>query len=167
MIYNYDNLPDYLVMLQGFPFDHIDAKVVGAHNFQEKLDTLLETRPTDIQPCFLYCYPINTEDSRRFPMYFPEYNEYLIGEKWKPEQQIEFAAGSQYIIPKHTIRNHPVSFYQHIRDMLQNSKIVTLDNAHRPGRLGARIGFQPDQIHGWLLERLFMYLFVGSPNHEN
>ena len=50
---NYYNLPDYVILLQGHPFDHADD--CTQENIQQKIEDLVGSKPK--QSCFFYRGP--------------------------------------------------------------------------------------------------------------
>jgi hypothetical protein len=150
IIEHYDHLPDFLILVQGNPFDHMNPAITPM-NFQENLDYLMN-HITTIYPLFTIKY----KETITYPgIKAKEYYRFIFGEP-VPEI-IEYAPGSQYIIPKQSIYMHSRSFYQNINEMLLHSKIVDYHIAHYHD-----IPFDPYTIHGWCLERLFYYLFSSS-----
>jgi len=150
IINNYSDLPDYLVFMQGSPFDHMSG--VNANNFSTEILTLINKKVDLVTPLFTnlwsechYMYPgIKTR----------EYYSYLIDSTQIPDT-MQFAAGCQYIIPKSSILKRDVEFYKKIHEMLLKNTIQNVGMAC----YGAN-EFNPDMIDPWCLERLFMYLFI-------
>ena len=154
IINNYDNLPDYLILLQGNPFDHFfsifsNNIVLTSKNLQSAIDNYIQLKVTEITPLFIYYLrenkPYKNILSDRYYKLFFNHN--------MPEF-IQFAPGCQYIIPKKSILNRPLTFYKRIHYMLLNSPIITCEEAHNGEPF-----YDPNSIHGWCLERLFLSIF--------
>jgi len=151
IIEHYDNLPDYLLLVQGDPFDHMYN--VKPHTFQQKIDALVKRGVTDAEPLFTGVWRERHDkySGMNFHAYF---NLIFDGEEFPAPSSASFASGSQYIVPRDTILHRPKEFYTRLRDMLCRSTVdyadVHDDDADAP--------FEPSTIHGWALERLFMYM---------
>jgi nucleoside-diphosphate-sugar epimerase len=148
VINNYDNLPDYVIFLQGYPFDHMNPIV--PEEFQEKIDNLIDSKPKDIL-CFMqqpyverhYRWPsIKTVEYCKL-FFTPNFLEGTI-----------FSAGCQYLIPKQNILSRPIQFYMRIQGMLLNQKQLTIDIASE-----GHYEYEPHSMNGWCLERLLGYVF--------
>jgi len=151
IINHYDNLPDYVLLLQGNPFDHMFD--ITPLNFQEKIDTLIKESPDDIQSLFYY---ILHETRGTYPYILTrEYYSFFFEGPVPPT--CEFSPGCQYIIPKKNILSRPIQFYIKIHAMLINSNIIT---QHDSCFLYKE--FDPDSIDGWCLERMFFYIFSNN-----
>lgn len=153
---NYYNLPEYVIFLQGDPFPHIENENICAENLQENLTYLLNTYPPREKaiPFFtkwLY-YPKVPLHTSWPAFHFPKYYNLLFN-KEPPEVRF-FSAGCQYIVPRSTIISRPITFYMKLYDMILNNTINDFYHAHN-----VEEPFNPDAIHGWVLERLMGYIF--------
>jgi hypothetical protein len=152
IIKHYDQLPDYLIVLQGNPFDH--TKEVTSENIKSKIDWLLEQlnneQTSDAIPFFKkpLLEPHYPKPGLRVPDYY-----YKLFEGDIPDR-FEFSSGCQYFLSRDTIRNRSLNFYKKIYNMIINNKVTTFNQAH----YGKRNVFN-DTIDGWVLERLFPYIF--------
>lgn len=110
---NYDNLPDYIILLQGYPLDHFKSSKHGSLN--DYILTRISTKPTDIIPLGI------TRKNRRhlLGLNLDLYYEYLL--KDTPPTSYYYTIGSQYIIPKQKILNKPLSFWTNLHKMTYNS----------------------------------------------
>lgn len=146
----YHDLPDYMVLVQGHPFDHM--KGINEDNFLEKLEDIIKDKDsiTDILPLFtpLYSEEHYWNKGLKTKEYFSHFFE---GDISKINI---FAAGCQYIIPKANILSRPIQFYMHIYAMILNNKTLTSYDSHHHGI------YDQNSIDGWVLERVFMYLFM-------
>jgi len=150
IVNNYYTLPDYLVFVQGHPFDHFDTEYIDEDNFQSKLDALIESKPTDVQHLFRKIY---VEDHYHYPsMKTPEYYS-LFFDSPVPPKSI-FASGCQYIVPKENILSRPIQFYMKVHAMTLNTTVLT----ERESSFG-NVPFDIMSINGWCLERLLLQLF--------
>jgi hypothetical protein len=151
IIANYNNLPDYLILVQGYPFDHMTD--INEDNFQIKIHELIQQKIDNVQTLFTEkhiewhecCVPLKVKE------YFSHFFKEEISED--PVVSV-FAAGSQYIIPKQNILHRPIQFYKKIHYMLLNALEVTVEDANY-----SENEFTSESINGWTLERLFMYMF--------
>ena len=147
ILQNYDNLPDYTLFVQGHPFDHMCN--INPQNFQSELDRLLNEKP-DTTP--LFCGLHNEHYTLYAGLNVKEYYEFLFNESCPEITQ--FAAGAQYIVPKHRILQRPKSFYETLERMITESTIVNVaiacSNEH---------SFNEKEINAWTLERMFYYIF--------
>lgn len=150
IIANYDALPDYLLLVQGRPFDHM--KGVDADNFQQKIDALISSRPTEIQPLFAEWY---IEAHNHFPaIRSREHYEYLFG-KPAPTESV-FCAGCQYIVPRESILSKPPEFYEQLHARIAKGE-CTYHRAHYH-----ICPFDASSMDPWTFERLGAYIF-GRP----
>lgn len=113
---NYDNLDDYLIFLQGNPFDHSPNVInklnyyINAHkntnlnlNFEFISETLIQSNLTG-GPCDYHGLPL-----------LDVYEE-LFGER-KTNMPFVFGAGAQFIVSREAILKRPKSFYEKIVKM--------------------------------------------------
>jgi len=149
IIGHYHELPDYLILLQGHPFDHMNN--IGPDNFQIEIDSLIGQRPARCEPLFKGWYHENhyTCPSIKTKEYYAFFFEGDV-----PPIEIVFAAGCQYIIPKECILCRPIEFYMKIHSMILKNPILTIEQA-----VNGTDPFYEDSIDGWCLERLFSYCF--------
>lgn len=144
---NYDNLPDYMVFIQAFPFDHAN---LNSQNFQEKINELIQSSPTETIPLFRELFYEN--HGRCHSIYSPEYYKFILG---FVDDTSVFSPGGQYLVKKSDILSKPIDFYKRIHAMLLNNDITNVDDLIIPGKFN----FSQHVIHGWALERLFYYIF--------
>lgn len=132
IIEHYDELPDYLVLLQGNPFDH-------CYN----LFTILE----DIgQPEVLVPLANNWKREVLDGEYtWDGFKECLIEFATKlglPRTvTLGYAAGAQYVVPRAVVHVRPKKFYE---------------------ELIARLNYKIDPLEGWAFERLWPYIFGAN-----
>tara|TARA_A100001015_G_scaffold321162_1_gene450503 strand:+ start:404 stop:1036 length:633 start_codon:yes stop_codon:yes gene_type:complete len=148
IIENYNNLPEYLIIVQGNPFDHMNN--VNYKNFQNKIDKLVKSNIDNITP--LFTNNLREKHYRFKSLKTPEYYSYLF--KGPVPMDMIFAAGCQYIIPKNNIINRPIEFYKKVHKMLINNTITEVNMA-----CDGKYEFNYNEINGWCLERLFPYIF--------
>ena len=98
---HYNNLPEYIIFLQGRPFDH-------SPNIIENVNKLLHDPNLQLNFEFLsesiHYSNIHTTFERVFG--FPS------------NMMCEFGCGAQFIVNKQNIINKPIQFYENIMDML-------------------------------------------------
>ena len=99
IVKHYDDLPDYLIFIQGNPFDHMYG--IDSNNFQNKLDELIKTVPTKPLPLFRNFVSESKDYQFIIILLVSEYFKYFFNEKLP--DIYEYASGGQYIIPKNCI----------------------------------------------------------------
>uniref|UniRef100_A0A6C0AZ08 DUF3431 domain-containing protein n=1 Tax=viral metagenome TaxID=1070528 RepID=A0A6C0AZ08_9ZZZZ len=144
IVHNYHNLPDYLVLLQGNPFQHTFKHV----NYLN-LNLIKNLRPKTIEPFFTdyHTEPLDVYKCLKT-------NEFLEFLNLQPEKERVFAPGCQYIIPKENILKRPLEFYKKIHSMLLNNTIITNEEAHY-----SDYPVNETTLNPWTFERIFKYLF--------
>lgn len=116
---NYDNLTDYIVFLQGNPFDHSPNIIPNLKRLinSDRLKNDFYFLSEKILGCNLtgckYHHP------SRLPIL--EIYKHLFDCN-KTEMQFEFGAGAQFIVSKKIILKKPKSFYLKIVKLLEHSK---------------------------------------------
>ena len=157
IINHYDNLPDYVIFLQGNPFDHMDG--ITPENFKENIDILLQSKPDDVMP---FMHGAIYEEHYRFPsIKSKEYAQLFFNVDF-PQGTI-FSAGCQYLIPKQNILARPIQFFMRIHGMLLNQKEFTNHVASLEP-----YDFDLYSINAWCLERLVLFIFSSKiPLQEN
>jgi hypothetical protein len=114
---NYDNLDDYTIFIQGYPFDHI-PNIISIINkliiYQDKLSIRFQA----LAPKLLSCDLVECKYHKGLPLY--KTYEYLFG---KPNKNIKylFGPGGQFIVHKLEILRHPKEFYLKIINLLSTS----------------------------------------------
>jgi nucleoside-diphosphate-sugar epimerase len=151
VINNYDVLPDYLVFVQGNPFDHMTG--VNSANFQKNIDDLISGSVSECKPLFANTY-VESENEWHRNFHLNTYYRQFFDSA--PPAQYRFAAGVQYIIPKAKVLSRPLSFYQRIHEMTLNTPILTVNDACNKSY------YNENSIHGWCLERLFLTMFMSE-----
>lgn len=153
----YDNLPDYLVLLQGDPFPHMHPGI-NPRNLQEKIRRLVEKRPTQIVP--LFC-DYNEENLYTFSgLMMDQY--YRLMFEGTPSPTLRFAAGNQYLIPKKDIQKRPKTFYKKLWKMSMKGDHYDTNTAHYEEKT-----MIPDEMIGWSLERIFPTIVMKeAPLHK-
>ena len=151
-IQNYDNLPEYLIFLQGDPFSHFSDVTVDKYNLQSKIDELVNSN-IDASPfcCNLHYQPRNIEDLDS-GLNTVQYFSFLFDEPIP--NKLCFACGCQYIISKKNILVRPKQFYEYIYNMISITPIITLENALYDSNI-----FDINHMSVWTLERLIFYIF--------
>jgi nucleoside-diphosphate-sugar epimerase len=148
IVNNYYDLPDYLIFVQGNPFDHM--KNINEDNFQDEIDKLINSGISDIMPLFTNIY---NETHRKFPFILSyEYYSYFF--EGDIPQESSFASGCQYIIPKQNILSRPIQFYMKIHAMTLNTNILTSHDSHYEYK-----EMDVNSIDGWCIERLMYFFF--------
>jgi hypothetical protein len=116
---NYDNLSDYIVFLQGNPFDH-------SPNIISNLKRLLNTDRLKIDFHFLSENILGcnlTGCKYHHPSRLPILETYkMLFNGKETEMEFEFGAGAQFIVNKELILKKTRSFYLKIVKLLEHSK---------------------------------------------
>lgn len=149
IVNHYHDLPDYLILLQGNPFEHMEG--ITPDNLQEEIDTLLEQGVSDVQALFADLFI--EEHETNIGLRTIEYCHFFFDINNIPGV-CNFAAGCQYIIPRENIICRPIEFYMRLYTMICYNKILTSEESHCDGY------FVPDAIDGWTLERILLYFFT-------
>ena len=120
---NYKNLPDYMIFLQGNPFDHSPNIIT---NLKKTIQTIT-SRPNT--KCFhflseqIHISTLNIQCS-----IYPECKnihqnwERVFGETVQnknTDMECIFGAGAQFIVSKENVLQHPIEFYKNIVQMLE------------------------------------------------
>jgi len=158
IVNNYYNLPDYVIFLQGNPFDHMKRDITS-ENFQQKIYELILSKPETIKDVYIPNWHIHTLNELSPGLKVPEYYEYFFGVKFPGV--IKFTSGSQYIIPKSRILERPLEFYEEIYKMATDigpNDFLWFDVHHNDEP------FDPSFITAWSLERFFLPIFGGIAN---
>ncbi len=132
---NYDNLEDYIIFLQGNPFDHSPNIIHNIKKYinNKKLSIDFKFLSEDIHhstldiECEKYFQCKNIHKSWK----------HVFGESCKNEKCI-FGAGAQFIVSKNKILKRPKKFYETIVKLLQYSS---------------------DPLEGHHIERFHKYIF--------
>lgn len=140
----YHDLPEYLVLVQGRPFDHMAG--ICEENICRALHELLAQRPTE-------AVPLLTRWTVEPPTTFPglRVNEYYTHVFQRPAREMyAFAAGCQYVVPRARILARPWQFWASLYAMVVLGDACTVQEACHPSR-----AFVPSEITPWTVERLF------------
>ncbi len=134
---NYSNLPDYLVILQGNPFDHSPHIVDRLNAFVQEA---VETRAD-----FLYLseelIPVDLDGLGHFspsPLPMRTVWEHIFQEPSPNQKQWVFGAGAQFIVSKRLILSRERSVYERIVQILET---------------------HADPVEGYCIERLHPIVF--------
>ena len=114
---NYENLEDYIIFLQGNPFDHSPDLIQNINKYMNKynnnsLDLEFEYLSKKIIDCNLIGCRWFIELPLRdiYEKIFNERKEYM---------DFRFGVGAQFIVSKNTILKRPKSFYLNIIEILE------------------------------------------------
>ena len=150
---NYNNLPEYVIFLQGWPFDHMPNTGINPENFQNYIDAAVSVKPNQIMG-FYVNYHVHGYSDLQPGLKVPQYYEYFFNTKFPGK--ISFTSGSQYIIPRAAIMTRPLKFYEKIHRMafdMGPNELLGFDPHYnnRP--------FDTNTITAAALERFFMPIF--------
>ena len=118
---NYDNLADYTIFLQGYPFDH-SPNIIYNLNIITNLNKYINNADLRIDFEFLseYIHDCNLTGYEHDPsLPLIETYERLFDER-KEYMDFKFGAGAQFIVSKKKILQRPKEFYLKIVEMLDN-----------------------------------------------
>jgi hypothetical protein len=147
---HYDELPEYIVFLQGNPFDHMSG--VSAETFRRQLEELLQTRPPATLPLFAQ---LREEDATKWPrLRVREHYESLFATACAPT--IQFAAGCQYIVPRHEILKNSRELYTRLYNMICKGETLRED----PHTQTPQTPFDSEAMCPWGFERFAYLLFT-------
>lgn len=155
----YDSLTEYVVFLQGCPFDHLRITIEpirtcsvvpkGNLNVNDLKTKVIEHVNSDTKSVLYFA--LNKEKMNMFPeLHIESYLEKLMIEHKNVTDEIKFVAGSQFVIHRKDILRNTKSFYQEMYDYLS----VDHHNKHPPHR-----PFQVCNLNGYVMERLWGYIF--------
>ena len=110
---NYDNLDDYTIFLQGFPFDHSPDILEHLRNYIKQYS---ENKDLNIGFEYLSSWMLWTnlhgcDYHPTLPM--ADVYEKIFNER-KESMEIEFGMGAQFMVSRETILKKPKSFYENI-----------------------------------------------------
>lgn len=138
-------MTDYVVFLQGHPFDHI-----GGRNASDLKNTILEHTKHGVDASTIM-YNVCDEDMDKFPeLHMSKYMNHFGFHCNKDKNMITFVPGAQFIIHKDDILRNPISFYQELFDYSNHDYY----NHHPPQR-----EFVVSEITAYTIERLWLYIF--------
>jgi Protein of unknown function (DUF3431)/Putative papain-like cysteine peptidase (DUF1796) len=117
IITNYDNLDDYTVFLQGYPFDHTPYLEDIIREIQNSVE---RNEPLAFRTISKTVLEIVVKD------HVADWNGYFnldevytkIFGKSKADQRFSFGAGAQFVVSKETILSRPKSFYENMITLL-------------------------------------------------
>jgi len=118
IINNYDNLDDYIVFLQGNPFDH-------SPKLLEKIDYYFNNKPSNFYPLSDRIVEFNLNGCQFHPgLPLIETYKYIFNEDTDNEKPLTFGAGGQFIVSKELILKHPKEFYVKLFSLLEKDSIL-------------------------------------------
>ena len=114
---NYDNLTDYIIFLQGNPFDHSPNIMYNLNKYVTNTDLSIDFE--FLSEKIIHC---NLSGCIHHPGYLPliETYEKLFNIR-KNFMDFQFGAGAQFIVSKRKILQRPKEFYLKIVKMLENN----------------------------------------------
>lgn len=130
---NYENLPNHVIFLQGYPFDHSPNLINVLNKY-----SVDKNRPTGfeyISNHFVNCNISGCRYNRKAPL--RDIYEKLFGKRIE-NMPFRFAVGAQFIVSKQQILKRSREFYLKIVDMLSHS---------------------PNPIEGHVIERFQPFIF--------
>ena len=160
VVANYDRLPEYLVFLQGHPFDHCTS--ASPHNIRAKVEETVRAcdlnldLDLDHRVSVGFDRPLHFEAYSMYPaMRTREYYRLLFGSE-PPDEGMTFVPGAQYVVPRSVLLSRPREFYARLQNMLLLDDSNSMD-AHETSR-----PFDPSVMNAWMLERVLMYVFTHA-----
>ena len=115
---NYDDLPDYIIFLQGHPFDHSPSVIADIHRllYTPNLDqdfmylSSIFANYTFEKGCGYLCTKVLNNTFEK-----------IFGYKNTTGKRYSFGCGAQFMVKRETVLKHPREFYANIVDMLSYS----------------------------------------------
>lgn len=143
IIEHYNNLPEYVIFLQGNPYDTM-------WSYTSVKDGL---KPPDIACPFVA--PWTEDPISRYPetYCYRDYYFLLFGEHYS-ESTIRFATGAQWSVPRHCITHRPLDFYRKLHRMISKAGNPSLDDVRAQPNF-----YDKYSIDAWMLERLWAPIF--------
>jgi len=165
IIEHYDNLPDYLIFVQGDPFDHIPKDIYNdINNFtmQNYILKLIDSQPKLITSFYGKNHKEHIDVFKGLKL--REYYNYFFNSNI---EELEFSAGCQYIIPKNDILKHSKNFYINLLDMLINGDVPNNWDIIRDKWNNINNVMDIHKLDAWSFERLVPYFFTNDINTNN
>jgi hypothetical protein len=144
IIANYEKLPNYILFLQGHPFDHLTIRTVDYIN--ESIDKILDNNIDFLHLNNLHHEPHN-KYTRTKESFIALFNHTL------PNIFI-FPPGAQFIVSRDSILSRSKEFYQTISNVM--SKINNTS-----------VSFKNCLVCPWTIERMWSYIFNKSIINNN
>lgn len=112
---NYDNLADYTIFLQGYPFDHSPNIICNLNKYINNKELNIDFE--FLSECVFHCNLSGCNHHFNLPLI--DIYEKIFNER-KTNMDFYFGAGAQFIVSKKNILNKPKEFYLKIVELLQN-----------------------------------------------
>lgn len=142
IVEHYDALPEYVVFLQGNPYD----TMWSGSNIKEGL------MPTDKAIPFSAPWITEPVILRPETVHLPEYYSLLFGKEYQGTT-VTFAVGAQLIVPRHCITHRPLDFYRKLHNMVQRAGNPSLEDLKT---------FDTQTVDAWMMERLWTFIYDTS-----
>ena len=142
IIENYDNLPDYVVFLQGNPFDHL--KIGNIEFLNNEIDSIHDCKS---MICLNYIANAGHNAITRTKESFQALFDTPL------PKLFSFSPGAQFIVPKDCILHRPKSFYETIRNVMSD-----IDNK--------TISYANCLVCPWTIEQMWSYIFNKNIPHK-
>lgn len=142
IVEHYDALPEYVVFLQGNPYD----TMWSGSNIKDGLT------PTDKATPFSAPWITEPVILRPETRHLPEYYSLLFDREYTLST-ITFTVGAQMIVPRHCITHRPLDFYRKLHTMIQRAGNPSLEDPKT---------FDTQIIDAWMLERLWTFIYDTS-----
>lgn len=115
IITNYDNLEDYTLFLQGYPFDHSPTLEKYIKEFEQKIANNQKIPFTFITKDIYNCTLTTDFTDINLPllMYY-----HKLFDKYDSSHPFSFGAGAQFLVPKECILSRSKKFYEKCIKML-------------------------------------------------
>jgi len=140
---NYDKLPDYVVLLQGNPFDHI--KISSINFINDSIRNVLLNKDDIV--------PLNNNYNERHNVYTRTKESFGALFNCDIPTTFNFPPGAQYIVSRKAILNRPKEFYEVISNVMtkiNNTSAINMNNC---------------LVCPWTIERMWPYIFnIAIPN---
>jgi hypothetical protein len=137
IIENYDNLDEYIVFLQGNPFDHSPNLMRDLTCLIKRIESGETLIYENLSNAFLDCNISGCQHHPNLPL-LSCYNR-LFGSSIK-EKSFKFSAGAQFLVSREAIHRHPLIFYNRAKEM---------------------VDYTINPIEGFVLERFWCMFFTS------
>jgi hypothetical protein len=162
IVEHYDNLPDFIIFVQGNPFDHINKDSyndINIYTIPKYIFNLIESQPKSITSFYGKNHKEHIDEFKGLKL--REYCNYFFNSS---REEVEFSPGCQYIIPKNDILKHSKKFYIHLLNMLIDGNIpnnwdMVVNKWHNVDNT-----MDINKLDAWSFERLFSYFFTNDVN---
>jgi hypothetical protein len=133
IVEHYDNLPEFVIFLQAYPFDHCKDLVYTLNNHIDR-DFIVLCDDVFTESINGWYEPLIKKPNEFQITYLRDVTRKILGNEFP--SLLKFGAGEQYLVASKYIKNRSKEFYQKILDM-----------------------YKDDYLLPWHMERLYMTIW--------